>query len=516
MVRFASARDGSSSAVRFAGGSSPLLSNHFGWVDVGPEAFPHWRAQAAVLGPIREFHFADQLGPHPGDVLLRQVLVRLQRAFVDSQRGELFVNRLHGLAIEPRAHVPGPLEFALIVDSQNQSTEVIALALGESAQEERIRRMNLVFHPITRTSRFIETRSLLPYDPFHALLFRRFEQSLPIAEVLGIADHVVRLQDFLQQALALDERQPAQIAPVQIQQIEGIEDHRMVPGAARHRAGVGHIDAALQQLETGHAALVQGRDFAIHDRGLRLDVMRQDRQLGILPVDQIAVARNHPDLAVLDIAECADAVPFHLVDPLGIGRRDAGCRSAPASARRCQAASSAVFFRCIALQPPSDLLLRPPGQNADRVIFRVPSGLRGGIFLLEEEPLVPLAALHAHDGELARDLFAVQEELEVAARKLFFRRGVAQKLVGAPIPQHDAARAVVPLGNDALEASVLDGMVLDHHGQPFFRRIERRALGNRPGFERAPYFQAQIVVQMAGVMALDTILSRGAGSRPLR
>ena len=92
--------------------------------------------------------------------------------------------------------------------------------------------MNLVFHPITRTPRFIEARSLLPYDPFHALLFRRFEQSLPVVEVLRIADHVVRLEDLLQQALALDERQPAQIAPVQIQQIEGVEHYGMVPGAS--------------------------------------------------------------------------------------------------------------------------------------------------------------------------------------------------------------------------------------------------------------------------------------------
>ena len=59
-------------------------------------------------------------------------------------------------------------------------------------------------------------------------------------------------------------------------------------------------------------------------------------------------------------------------------------------------------------------------------------------------------------------------------------------------------------------------MVLHHHGQPLFRRIERRTLGHRPRFQRAADFQPQIVVQMRRVMALDTILSRGAGSRRLR
>ena len=61
-------------------------------------------------------------------------------------------------------------------------------------------------------------------------------------------------------------------------------------------------------------------------------------------------------------------------------------------------------------------------------------------------------------------------------------------------------------------------MILHHHGQPLFGRIERRALGNGPRFQRAVDFQAQIVVQMSGVMALDAELTArpGCGGDVLR
>ena len=44
----------------------------------------------------------------------------------------------------------------------------------------------------------------------------------------------------------------------------------------------------------------------------------------------------------------------------------------------------------------------------------------------------------------------------------------------------------------------------------FSAGIERRAFGNGPGFQRAVDFQAEIVVQMRGVVALDAELQRAA------
>ena len=56
--------------------------------------------------------------------------------------------------------------------------------------------------------------------------------------------------------------------------------------------------------------------------------------------------------------------------------------------------------------------------------------------------------------------------------------------------------------------AVFERMILHHHGQPLLARIERRALGNRPGLQRAADFQPEIVMQMRGVMPLDAKLQR--------
>ena len=45
------------------------------------------------------------------------------------------------------------------------------------------------------------------------------------------------------------------------------------------------------------------------------------------------------------------------------------------------------------------------GENAGRVIFGVPAGRGGGVLLLDQQPLVALAAFHADDGELAVKAF---------------------------------------------------------------------------------------------------------------
>ena len=54
----------------------------------------------------------------------------------------------------------------------------------------------------------------------------------------------------------------------------------------------------------------------------------------------------------------------------------------------------------------------------------------GGEFvaLLKDQPLIALAAaLHVDQREIAVELLAMQPELQVAARDLFFTRGVAQQ-----------------------------------------------------------------------------------------
>ena len=83
----------------------------------------------------------------------------------------------------------------------------------------------------------------------------------------------------------------------------------------RHGIGVRNRNARLDQAETGPAFLVQHRDLAVQDGLRRLDVVRQNAQLGILLVAAFSGARENAELGVFDEAERADAVPFHFVEP---------------------------------------------------------------------------------------------------------------------------------------------------------------------------------------------------------
>jgi len=128
------------------------------------------------------------------------------------------------------------------------------------------------------------------------------------------------------------------------------------------------------------------------------------------------------------------------------------------------------------------------------MIFGVPARARCSILFLNQQPFVALAAFHADDGKFSTQLFAGKAELEIPARKLFFRAGVSQQLIGTAIPQHHAAAAVIALGNHALELAVFERMVFHHHRQALLVGIEGRTLGNRPGLQRAADFQPEIVM----------------------
>src|SRR3990172_6325966 len=80
-----------------------------------------------------------------------------------------------------------------------------------------------------------------------------------------------------------------------------------------------------------------------------------------------------------------------------------------------------------------------------------------------------------------------------------FRR-LLQGLKDAAVPNGHGARSIAPLRNTSLEAPVLQRVVVDQYRQPAIGRIHRRALWNRPRFERAADLQAKIIVKMGGVV----------------
>src|SRR5690606_10078305 len=55
-------------------------------------------------------------------------------------------------------------------------------------------------------------------------------------------------------------------------------------------------------------------------------------------------------------------------------------------------------------------------------------------------------------------------------------------------------------------------MILDVHGQPLVRRVEAGALGDGPALERAVELEPEVIVQAAGVVALDVITEFAAWS----
>ncbi len=128
-----------------------------------------------------------------------------------------------------------------------------------------------------------------------------------------------------------------------------------------------------------------------------------------------------------------------------------------------------------------DLLLRAAREHAARVVLDVPARLRFGVFLLDQQPFVALAApAHQHQREFAAQLFAMQAEFEIAALDLRQRRRIAQQFVAAAIPQHHAAAAVLAFRNVAFETAVVERMIFHVHGQMLWPAAPGSGLSERP------------------------------------
>src|SRR5580700_2162276 len=71
------------------------------------------------------------------------------------------------------------------------------------------------------------------------------------------------------------------------------------------------------------------------------------------------------------------------------------------------------------------------------------------------------------------------------------------------VPHHYGAASVLPLGDDAFESSIIQGMILNSHGQPFDRWIKRGSFGNCPRQQHSLPFETKVVVQVTGLMLLN-------------
>ncbi len=122
------------------------------------------------------------------------------------------------------------------------------------------------------------------------------------------------------------------------------------------------------------------------------------------------------------------------------------------------------------------------------------------VALLDQEPrfLGFAPALHPHERPAAAEFLPCKREPEVPVTIGATRIAVGNPRAG--VPDHDRPRTVLALGDHALEARVLERVVLDVDREPLFSGIETRALGDRPARERAVELEPEIVVQLTGGM----------------
>jgi hypothetical protein len=83
------------------------------------------------------------------------------------------------------------------------------------------------------------------------------------------------------------------------------------------------------------------------------------------------------------------------------------------------------------------------------------------------------------------------------------RRQTSFQFESTVIPDDHFARAIISLGDLALELRVFERMVFGLNSEPFIPGIHRRAFWHGPGFHHAIYFQAKIVMKAARVVFLN-------------
>src|SRR5690606_5739688 len=116
-----------------------------------------------------------------------------------------------------------------VVEPDQQRAEVrpSAARRGEASDHRIDFAQDLDLEPLARAAGPIRTVGALGDDPLGAVLAGELEQLLALlGEVRRVSKPRARVQDLLEQALALDERRVAQVVAVEPWQVEGVEDDR--------------------------------------------------------------------------------------------------------------------------------------------------------------------------------------------------------------------------------------------------------------------------------------------------
>src|SRR5690606_28048158 len=142
-------------------------------------------------------------------------------------------------------------------------------------------------------------------------------------------------------------------------------------------------------------------------------------------------------------------------------------------------------------------------------------GLLAAVAAFDREPVVRLLALagplgHPHERPAAGEASALELEVELALREPLGR--VAERRPVTAIPDHDAAGAVLVLGDLALEVGVLERVVLGLHREPAILRVEARLFRHRPALQHAVVLEPEVVMEPARIVLLHDVLQPRTGA----
>lgn len=123
------------------------------------------------------------------------------------------------------------------------------------------------------------------------------------------------------------------------------------------------------------------------------------------------------------------------------------------------------------------------------------------LLLLDKQPFLPRTLLQADQGKIAGKLPAVKAEPDGPGSQPLFE--INQRLVASLVPDQHFSRAILPFGNGSLETAVVEIVVRHLDGEALVGRVHGRPFRDGPGLEDAAEFQAEVPVEMSGMVFMD-------------
>ena len=435
------------------------LATHLLGLLVLAEALVGGRAQPAVVRPLGELDLADEPRLDPDDVVaahLRHLRDEAERRARPLERPELLEELVDLLLREARADVADVLEAVLAADSEDERAErprPPSLPARVAGDDELLAAVHLDLQPVARAAaRLVARARLLGDDALELLRRRRLLQAGPVVESLREEDGAVPAVEKADELLApLLERAVDDRRALDLEDVEHVVDDR--PASLLHR---GEARAAL---------FVERADLAVEDAVRSLDRRRQ-RPRDVLEArrEVVPVPADEPRLAPAHVRERAVTVELDL--------------EAPAL--------------------PGGHVLGERGQHR-RILGAFPARFRRRVVALSENEPVLLLAGEVGRNERPHSLqaLAVEADGQTAVGLLL------EKLVRARIPDLDRPRPVLALGDLALEAGIVERVVLDVDGEVALAGLERHTLRHRPGEKDAVALEPEVVVKGSRVVALN-------------